>query len=92
MWAASGGWCGSAGSPGKYYDLGDDYSGYDFFAKCPTGSPAPAAPSTSPRKSRKGQPLSIKAGPFRACAAALDTEAGPNGHRPETAAASGTRC
>lgn len=33
--------------PWKYYDLGEGYCSYDFFARCPTGSPAHAARSTS---------------------------------------------
>jgi hypothetical protein len=43
--AAAGG-----GQPWKYYDLGDGYCSYDFSPSVLTGSPAPAARSTSRRK------------------------------------------
>lgn len=42
--AAAGG-----GQPWKYYDLGDGFCSYDFFAKRPPAWPAPAARSTCPR-------------------------------------------
>ena len=55
--AATGG-----GQPWKYYDLGDGYCSYDFFAKCPHRLACARCPFYLPKESSKGQLLSTKDG------------------------------
>lgn len=46
----------------KYYDLGDGYCSYDFFAKCPHRLACARCPFYLPKQSNAGQLLSIKDG------------------------------
>lgn len=48
--------------PWKYYDLGDGYCSYDFFAKCPHRLACARCPFYLPKESSSGQLLSIKDG------------------------------
>lgn len=48
--------------PWKYYDLGDGYCSYDFFAKCPHRLACARCPFYIPKESSSGQLLSIKDG------------------------------
>jgi hypothetical protein len=49
-------------APWKYYDLGDGYCSYDFFAKCPHRLACARCPFYLPKQSSSGQLLSIKDG------------------------------
>jgi hypothetical protein len=54
---------GAAGEqPWKYYDLGDGYCTYDFFAKCPHRLACARCPFYLPKQSSAGQLLSVKDG------------------------------
>jgi integrase len=55
--AATGG-----GQPWKYYDLGDGYCSYDFFAKCPHRLACARCPFYLPKESSGGQLLAVKDG------------------------------
>src|SRR5439155_22879253 len=55
--AATGG-----GQPWKYYDLGDGYCSYDFFAKCPHRLACARCPFYLPKNSHRGQLLAVKEG------------------------------
>jgi integrase len=55
--AATGG-----GEPWKFYDLGDGYCSYDFFARCPHRLACARCPFYVPKDSTKGQLLEVKAG------------------------------
>jgi hypothetical protein len=46
--------------PWKYYDLGDGYCTYDFFAKCPHRLACARCPFYLPEQSSVGQLLSVK--------------------------------
>jgi hypothetical protein len=48
--------------PWKYYDLGDGYCTYDFFAKCPHRLACARCPYYLPKQSSAGQLLSVKDG------------------------------
>lgn len=48
--------------PRKYYDLGDGYCTYDFFAKCPHRLTCARCPFYLPKQSSTGQLLSVKDG------------------------------
>ncbi|WP_201791351.1 tyrosine-type recombinase/integrase [Aeromicrobium sp. PE09-221] len=48
--------------PWKYYDLGDGYCGYDFFAKCPHRLACARCPFYVPKDSTRGQLLAVKDG------------------------------
>lgn len=48
--------------PWKYYDLGDGYCSYDFFAKCPHRMACARCPFYVPKESTKGQLLAVKDG------------------------------
>lgn len=48
--------------PWKYYDLGDGYCTYDFFAKCPHRLACVRCPFYLPKESSAGQLLSVKQG------------------------------
>jgi integrase len=48
--------------PWKYYDLGDGYCTYDFFAKCPHRLACARCPFYLPKQSSAGQLLSVKDG------------------------------
>ncbi|KMO74276.1 tyrosine-type recombinase/integrase [Mycolicibacterium obuense] len=50
------------GQPWKYYDLGDGYCTYDFFAKCPHRLACARCPFYLPKGSSAGQLLSVKDG------------------------------
>ncbi|MEY9961960.1 tyrosine-type recombinase/integrase [Streptacidiphilus sp. MAP5-52] len=50
------------GEPWKYYDLGDGYCSYDFFAKCPHRLACARCPFYVPKDSRRGQLLAVKDG------------------------------
>jgi integrase len=50
------------GQPWKYYDLGDGYCTYDFFAKCPHRLACARCPFYLPKDSTKGQLLEVKDG------------------------------
>ncbi|MEU5992812.1 tyrosine-type recombinase/integrase [Spirillospora sp. NPDC047418] len=52
----------SNGQPWKYYDLGDGYCTYDFFAKCPHRLACARCPFYLPKQSHAGQLLSVKDG------------------------------
>lgn len=55
--AAAGG-----GQPWKYYDLGDGFCSYDFFAKRPHRLACARCPFYLPKDSHRGQLLQVKAG------------------------------
>lgn len=55
--AAAGG-----GQPWKYYDLGDGYCSYDFFAKCPHRLACARCPFYLPKNSHRGELLAVKDG------------------------------
>ncbi|AUY47834.1 integrase [Streptomyces sp. CB01881] len=55
--AATGG-----GQPWKYYDLGEGYCSYDFFAKCPHRLACARCPFYLPKDSTRGQLLNVKDG------------------------------
>lgn len=48
--------------PWKYYDLGDGYCSYDFFAKCPHRLACARCPFYVPKQSAQGQLLAVKDG------------------------------
>lgn len=48
--------------PWKYYDLGEGYYSYDFFAKCPHRLACARCPFYVPKESTKGQLLAVKEG------------------------------
>ncbi|MGA4992100.1 tyrosine-type recombinase/integrase [Nonomuraea bangladeshensis] len=50
------------GQPWKYYDLGDGYCTYDFFAKCPHRLACARCPFYLPKQSHAGQLLAVKEG------------------------------
>ncbi|TQE34214.1 site-specific recombinase [Streptomyces ipomoeae] len=50
------------GQPWKYYDLGDGYCTYDFFAKCPHRLACARCPFYQPKDSSAGQVLAVKDG------------------------------
>ncbi|KAB2388734.1 tyrosine-type recombinase/integrase [Actinomadura montaniterrae] len=50
------------GQPWKYYDLGDGYCTYDFFAKCPHRLACARCPFYLPKQSHAGQLLAVKDG------------------------------
>lgn len=52
----------SGEQPWKYYDLGDGYCSYDFFAKCPHRMACARCPFYVPKESTKGQLLAVKEG------------------------------
>jgi integrase len=52
----------AGGQPWKYYDLGDGYCSYDFFAKCPHRLACARCPFYLPKNSHRGQLLAVKEG------------------------------
>ncbi|MFI7135784.1 tyrosine-type recombinase/integrase [Nonomuraea sp. NPDC050153] len=48
--------------PWKYYDLGDGYCSYDFFAKCPHRLACARCPFYLPKDSHRGQLLAVRDG------------------------------
>ncbi|MEU5951467.1 tyrosine-type recombinase/integrase [Streptomyces sp. NPDC047525] len=48
--------------PWKYYDLGEGYCSYDFFAKCPHRLACARCPFYIPKQSSRGQLLAVKDG------------------------------
>ncbi|MER5346742.1 hypothetical protein ABT030_41945 [Streptomyces mirabilis] len=48
--------------PWKYYDLGEGYCSYDFFAKCPHRLACARCPFYVPKQSARGQLLAVKDG------------------------------
>jgi hypothetical protein len=52
----------AGGQPWKYYDLGDGYCSYDFFAKCPHRLACARCPFYLPKHSSAGQLLAVKDG------------------------------
>jgi len=48
--------------PWKYYDLGEGYCSYDFFAKCPHRLACARCPFYLPKDSSQGQLLAVKDG------------------------------
>ncbi|WP_412538718.1 tyrosine-type recombinase/integrase [Longispora sp. K20-0274] len=52
----------AGGEPWKYYDLGDGWCTYDFFAKCPHRLACARCPFYLPKDSHKGQLLAIRDG------------------------------
>ena len=52
----------AGGQPWKYYDLGDGYCSYDFFAKCPHRLACARCPFYLPKQSSAGQLLAVKDG------------------------------
>jgi integrase len=50
------------GEPWKYYDLGEGYCTYDFFAKCPHRLACARCPFYLPKSTSAGQVLSVKDG------------------------------
>ena len=50
------------GEPWKYYDLGEGYCTYDFFAKCPHRLACARCPFYLPKQSSSGQLLQVKDG------------------------------
>ncbi|MEV5047950.1 tyrosine-type recombinase/integrase [Streptomyces griseoincarnatus] len=48
--------------PWKYYDLGEGYCSYDFFAKCPHRLACARCPFYVPKQSSQGQLLAVKDG------------------------------
>lgn len=51
-----------ADGPWKYYDLGEGYCSYDFFAKCPHRLACARCPFYVPKQSSQGQRLALKDG------------------------------
>ncbi|UIX34050.1 hypothetical protein [Streptomyces sp. GQFP] len=45
--------------PWKYYDLGEGYCSYDFFAKCPHRPACARGPFYVPKTSSRGQLLTV---------------------------------
>ncbi|MFC4612248.1 tyrosine-type recombinase/integrase [Streptomyces maoxianensis] len=52
----------SGEQPWKYYDLGEGYCSYDFFAKCPHRLACARCPFYVPKTSSRGQFLAVKDG------------------------------
>lgn len=52
----------ASGQPWKYYDLGEGYCTYDFFAKCPHRLACARCPFYLPKHSHAGQLLAVKDG------------------------------
>jgi hypothetical protein len=52
----------AGGQPWKYYDLGDGYCSYDFFAKCPHRLACAKCSFYLPKQSNAGQLLAVKDG------------------------------
>ncbi|MFF2426844.1 hypothetical protein [Streptomyces mirabilis] len=52
----------SGAQPWKYYDLGEGYCSYDFFAKCPHRLACARCPFYVPKTSSRGQLLAVKDG------------------------------
>ena len=52
----------AAGEPWKYYDLGEGYCSYDFFAKCPHRLACAHCDFYIPKDSSRGQLLAVKNG------------------------------
>ena len=52
----------AAGEPWKYYDLGEGYCTYDFFAKCPHRLACARCPFYLAKQSSAGQLISVKVG------------------------------
>ncbi len=52
----------AGGQPWKYYDLGDGYCSYDFFAKCPHRLACARCPFYLPKQSAAGQLLNVRDG------------------------------
>jgi Phage integrase family len=52
----------AAGEPWKYYDLGEGWCTYDFFAKCPHRLACARCPFYLPKHSSRGQLLAVKDG------------------------------
>jgi integrase len=50
------------GEPWKYYDLGEGFCTYDFFARCPHRLACARCPFYLPKSSSKGQLLAVKEG------------------------------
>ncbi|MGV9976546.1 tyrosine-type recombinase/integrase [Micromonospora wenchangensis] len=50
------------GTPWKYYDLGDGYCSYDFFAKCPHRLSCARCPFYLPKQSSTGQIIAVRDG------------------------------
>ncbi|MGI5171446.1 tyrosine-type recombinase/integrase [Spirillospora sp. CA-253888] len=50
------------GQPWKFYDLGDGYCTYDFFAKCPHRLTCARRPFYPPKQSHAGQLIAVKDG------------------------------
>ncbi|MEV5872489.1 site-specific integrase [Streptomyces tendae] len=48
--------------PWKYYDLGEGYCSYDYFAKCPHRLACPRCPFYVPKQSSRGQLLAVRDG------------------------------
>ncbi|MFC5198221.1 hypothetical protein [Streptomyces kaempferi] len=48
--------------PWKYYDLGQGYCSYDFFAKCPHRLACARCPFYVPKQSSRGQLLEVRSG------------------------------
>jgi hypothetical protein len=48
--------------PWKYYDLGEGYCSYDFFAKCPHRLACARCPFYVPKQSSRGQLLAVREG------------------------------
>ena len=52
----------AGGEPWKYYDLGEGFCTYDFFARCPHRLACARCPFYLPKSSSKGQLLAVKEG------------------------------
>jgi hypothetical protein len=52
----------AGGQPWKYYDLGEGYCTYDFFAKCPHRLACARCPFYLPKQSSAGQLLAVRDG------------------------------
>ncbi len=52
----------ATGTPWKYYDLGDGYCSYDFFAKCPHRLSCARCPFYLPKQTSAGQVISVRDG------------------------------
>jgi hypothetical protein len=52
----------AGGQPWKYYDLGEGWCTYDFFAKCPHRLACARCPFYLPKESHRGQLLAVKDG------------------------------
>lgn len=50
------------GEPWKFYDLGEGYCGYDFFAKCPHRLACARFDFYTPKESSQGQLLTVRSG------------------------------